>query len=184
MKRPLPTAEEAAQILASRRTRPARRAAPPAGKALAKTLQALEARFGPGSQGLAGRWREIVGEALARHTEPVKLTKPRGGGPGVLEIRVDGPAAALVQHQAREILARVALVLGEGQVEKLRISQGPVRTSARLSETALKAAARRRRAAPLDAAQEAELAASLADAPDGRLKQALLKLGRAVLRGR
>ncbi len=44
------------------------------------------------------------------------------------------------------------------------------------------AKARRRTAGPLDAADEAALAASLAEAPDGPLKASLLKLGRAVLR--
>ena len=38
------------------------------------------------------------------------------------------------------------------------------------------------RAVPLDAAKEAALAKSLADAPDGKLKDALMKLGRGVLR--
>jgi WD40 repeat protein len=45
----------------------------------------------------------------------------------VLELRVDGPAAALVQHQAPEILSRVNLFLGAGSVGKLRIVQGPVK---------------------------------------------------------
>ena len=40
----------------------------------------------------------------------------------------------------------------------------------------------RRRAAPLDAAQEAKLAEGLAGAQDGRLKDALMRLGRGVLR--
>ena len=40
----------------------------------------------------------------------------------------------------------------------------------------------RRRKAPLDAAQEAELEEGLAKAPDSPLKDALTKLGREVLR--
>jgi hypothetical protein len=44
------------------------------------------------------------------------------------------------------------------------------------------AAARRRIKGPLDAAAEAELAGSLAALPDGRLKLALQRLGREVLR--
>ncbi len=38
----------------------------------------------------------------------MKLVKQRGGG-SVLELKVDGPAAALIQHQAPEILSRVNL---------------------------------------------------------------------------
>jgi hypothetical protein len=182
MARSLPSAEEAARILAQRRTRPPRRPPAPAGRALAKYLKELEAKFGPGAGPLTTRWREIVGETLARRTEPVKLVKPRGGGGSVLELRVDGPAAALVQHQAPDILARVNLFLGAGAVTRLRIVQGPVRASAAAAGPAAAVKARRRASSPLDAAQEAELSEGLAAAPEGPLKAALLKLGRAVMR--
>jgi hypothetical protein len=99
----------------------------------------------------------------------------RNGGVSSLEIRVAGPAAAIIQHQAHEILARVNLFLGAEAVQKLRIVQGPLRPQA-------DAPPPRRRAAPLDAAKEAQLAQALADAPEGPLKQALLKLGRGVMR--
>jgi len=117
-----------------------------------------------------------VGETLARRTEPVKLVRPRRGGGATLEVRVDGPAAALIQHQSPDILARVNLTLGDGAVERLRIVQGPVRAQPP------PAPAGRRKPPPLDAAKEAELASSLAAAPDGGLKAALLKLGREVAR--
>ena len=106
----------------------------------------------------------------------MKLTKPRGGGPGALEIRVAGASAALIQHQAHEIVSRVNLFLGEGAVNKLRIVQGPLRNAAAETKPV------RRRAAPLDAAQEAELARGLEHAPDSPLKAALLRLGRGVMR--
>jgi hypothetical protein len=181
MPRPLPSAAEAARILAERRSRPARSPPPPAGRRLAKFLKTLEARFGPGAGPLGLRWREIVGETLARRTEPVKLVKQRGGG-SVLELKVDGPAAALVQHQAPEILSRVNLYLGAEAVTRLRIVQGPVRPSAAATGPSAVAKARRRGNGPLDAALEAELAESLAGVPDGALKTSLLKLGRGVLR--
>ena len=177
MPRPLPTPAEAAEILARKRTRPQRRPPPVAGRGLSKLLKELDAKYGQGPGALQARWREIVGVELAKRTEPVKLTKPRGGGPGALEIRVAGASAALIQHQAPEIVARVNLFLGSGTVNKLRIVQGPLRN---LTGPATKPP--RRRTAPLDAAQEAELAKSLADAPDGPLKTALLSLGRGVLR--
>ena len=93
-----------------------------------------------------------------------------------MRIRVAGPAAAIIQHQAHEILARVNLFLGADAVQKLRIVQGPLQVA--------KPAAPPRRRPPLDAAEEAKLAADLADAPEGKLKTALLALGRGVLRQR
>ncbi|WP_374572985.1 DUF721 domain-containing protein [Phenylobacterium sp.] len=178
MARKLPSPEETVRILAQRRTRPSPRVMPSAGRGLSKLIRELDERFGQGPGALQARWREIVGEQIAKRTEPVKLVKGRGGAPASLEIRVAGPAAALVQHQAPEILARVNLFLGEGAVGKLRIVQGPLR-----NVVAAAAPPVRRRVPPLDAAQEAELAKGLADAPDGPLKTALMALGREVLRG-
>jgi hypothetical protein len=97
-------------------------------------------------------------------------------------LKVDGPAAALIQHQAPELLARVNLYLGEGQVSRLRIVQGRVKPPPAAAAESRAAQARRRRARPLDAAEEAGLEQGLAKAAEGPLKQALLKLGREVLR--
>jgi len=175
-RRPLPSAEEALDILSRRRTRPPFRPAPPAGKALAPFIKQLDAKFGQGPGLLQARWREIVGETLARHTEPVKLTKSRTGG-GTLELKVAGPAAALIQHQAPEIMARVNMLLGENTITRLRIVQGVLRAKDAPPP-------RRRAKGPLDAAAEQQLAQGLAAEPDGALKAALIKLGREVLRGR
>ncbi|MFN3511663.1 MAG: DUF721 domain-containing protein [Phenylobacterium sp.] len=177
-RRPLPSPAEAADILARRRTRPAHRPPPPAGRGLNRFLKELDAKYGQGPGALQARWREIVGAELAQRTEPVKLSRPRGGGPGALEIRVAGASAALIQHQAPEIVARVNLFLGDGTVNKLRIVQGPLQIKAGKAPPKPS----RLREGPLDAAREAELARSLADAPDGPLKAALLRLGRGVMR--
>jgi len=176
MRRRLPTSDEALRILAEKRTRPARRPPPVAGKALSRKLREFDAKYGQGPGALMARWREVVGPEIAKRTEPVKLTRGRNGAPSSLEIRVAGPSAAIIQHQAHDILARVNLFLGADAVQKLRIVQGPLRAQTEGP------APLRRRPAPLDAAQEAKLAASFAAAPDGKLKQALLALGRGVLR--
>jgi len=182
MPRALPSSAEAADILARRRTRPIRRPPPAAGKALTPLIKALDQRFGQGADGLKARWREVVGEALAASTEPAKLGKARAGAGAILELKVDGPAAALIQHQSGEILARVNLFLGEGAVSKLRIVQGPTRRPPAAHSAAKTAQARRRRAQPLDAGAEAELEAGLGKIEEGPLKGALRRLGRELLR--
>jgi len=176
-RRSLPTPQEALRILSEKRTRPQRRPPPPLGRALNKTLKALDAKFGQGASGLIARWPEVVGAEIAKRTEPVKLTKGRNGGPSSLEIRVAGPAAAIIQHQAHEILARVNLFLGAEAVQKLRIVQGPLQRPAGPAKA-------HRRLPPLDAAEEAGLARDMSVAPEGRLKDALTALGRGVLRQR
>jgi len=175
-RRPLPSAEEALDILSRRRTRPPFRPAPPAGKALAPFIKQLDAKFGQGPGLLQSRWKEIVGDTLARQTEPTKIIKSRTGG-GTLELKVAGPAAALIQHQAPDIMARVNMLLGADTVTRLRIVQGVLRAKEAPPP-------RRRSKAPLDAAAEQQLAEGLATEPDSALKAALLKLGREVLRGR
>lgn len=189
MRRPLPSPEEAREILARRRTRPAPRPAPRAGAALAKFIREMDETHGRGASALEPRWREIVGEPMARVTRPQKLTRGRGGKGATLELRVAGPAALLVQHQAADILSRVNLFLGEGAVERLTISQGPVFQGPVFQGSVFQGsaspapagpAARRRAEPPPPAAMEAELDASLDAAPEA-LKAALARLGRAVL---
>lgn len=177
MARPLPTEAETRDILARKRTRAAPRPTPPAGRALTKFVRDLDDRYGRGAGALEARWREIVGDQLARVTRPQKLSKGRGAAAGVLELRVAGPAALLVQHQSADILARVNLFLGAGSVDRLRIAQGPVKP---LSAPAAAPPRSARRPPPLDAAAEAALARSIEAAPD-ELKAALAALGRAVL---
>jgi len=176
MRRPLPTDAEAREILSRRRTRPAPRPAPRAGKALQGLIKELDGKFGRGAGALEPRWREIVGERLARVTRPLKLTKGRGGAAGTLELRVAGPAALLVQHQSEDILQRVNLFLGAGAVDKLRIAQGPVKPLADAASQARNVV----KPPPLPASDEAELKASLKGAADP-LQGALETLGRAVL---
>lgn len=177
-RRTLPTADEALKILSRRRTRPPMRVPPPAGKSLAPLIRELDKKYGQGPGALQARWKEIVGDTLARRTEPVRIIKSRTGEGGTLELRVDGPVASLIQHQAPQITQRLDLLLGKGAVTRLRIVQGPVRVAG----AAASAPPRPRRRPPLDAAQERDLANSLVDQPEGPLKEALLKLGRGVLR--
>jgi hypothetical protein len=177
MRRSLPSSQEALAILAARRPRPAPRPPRHAARGLSIAMKKLEEKFGRGPDDLKARWKEIVGEALAGRSEPVKLVKSRTGG-ATLELRVAGPVAALVQHQAPLILDRLNLYLGPGAVAKLRIVQGPLSKP----PTVAASGPTRRTRAPLDAAAERELKVSLAEAPDGPLKDALLRLGREVLR--
>ncbi len=181
MRRALPSPEETVRILARRRTRPIPGPPPGAGRALIKALKTLESRFGQGVDGLKARWREIVGAELARRTEPTKLVKPRTGGGASLELRVEGPSAAIIQHRAPDILDRVNLFLGAGAVVKLRIVQGPLRGVVKRGGPT-PGGARRRLRPPLDAAAEQALAAGLEGFAEGPLKAALTRLGREVMR--
>src|SRR5215469_10743482 len=130
MPRMLPSTEKALEILAAHRPRPAPRAPRHAARGLTELMKGFDERFGASPDTLRARWREIVGDALASRSEPVKLVKARSGG-ATLELKVAGPVAALVQHQAPLILDRLNLYLGEGAVARLRIVQGPLSGAAK-----------------------------------------------------
>jgi len=71
---------------------------------------------------LATKWPEIVGEGLARATEPVSLEG------GVLLVRAsDGPWGAQATFFVDEIRTRADRLLGEGSVTAVRIIIGDQR---------------------------------------------------------
>jgi hypothetical protein len=69
---------------------------------------------------LARRWPELVGERLARATQPASLEG------GVLLIRAsDGPWGAQARYLADEIRERAEMALGTGSVKSVRIVVTP-----------------------------------------------------------
>lgn len=180
MKRSLPTVEEAVRILRTTHTRRAPKAPPSVKKQVQPLLKSLEERFAAhddGSTKLRARWPEIAGESLARISEPVRIIKVKSTAAnpkaGTLEVRVSGAFAPLIQHQAQTLIDRVNLYLGGRMIERLRIVQGP------LTET--KKPAPKPRPRPLNASEEVRLREMVADVADDRLRNDLLKLGRAIL---
>lgn len=66
-----------------------------------------------------GVWREIAGERLAQHTEPLRLHG------GVLVVRATSSAwAAQIPFLANEIMTRANAVLGEGHVQRVVVARG------------------------------------------------------------
>jgi hypothetical protein len=180
MKRSLPSLEESVRILRTTHTKRAPRAGPTVQKQMTPLLKGLEARFAAADDGsgkLKNRWPEIAGESMAKLCEPVRIIKgrqtaanPKGG---VLEIRVAGAYAPLVQHQSATLIDRVNLYLGGKPIERLRLIQGPL--------TQPQKAAPPRRPQPLSATEEVRLQDMVGDVGDAKLKATLLRLGRAVV---
>jgi len=153
------------------------------GKAVGETFR----RQGFASAELVTRWTEIVGAEIAARSEPIKLQwsrlapwhpTPAGEGgsgreqePGILVLRVEGPAAVEIQHLADVICERVNRFLGWRAVARIALRQAPLRHAGRKSVPTE------------DAAAVARLAANLPDIADDDLRQALARLGAAVKRG-
>ena len=126
---------------------------------------------------LVTRWKEIAGAEIAACSEPVKLQWPRTPEgeqpePATLVLRVEGPAALEIQHQSNVILQRVNRYFGWQAVGRLVLRQAPLSRP-------------KTRPPPpkIDAAETAQVAATLSDIADDDLRMALARLGAAVKRG-
>jgi hypothetical protein len=66
-------------------------------------------------------WPAIAGDALTRHTEPVRLHG------GVLVVRVESAAwATQLRYLSTELMDRANAVLGAGSVTRVTVVTGPV----------------------------------------------------------
>ncbi len=80
----------------------------------------------------------------------------------------------MIQHQAQTLVDRVNLFLGGKSVSRLRIVQGPLSTPPRPQAP--------RRPPPLTAQEELSLQQTVSDVEDDKMKNSLLRLGRAVMK--
>lgn len=146
------------------------------GELVGRILDPVTKQRGFATTDLIAAWPEIVGQKFADCTRPEKIVWPRGeemvGAPALLILRVDGPRAIFVQHEAGQIVERVNAFLGYGAVGHIRIIQAPVMGASPVEAPM---------DAPLDAEAEARLAQAIATVPEGGLRAALDKLGRGVL---
>jgi hypothetical protein len=105
------------------------RNAAPLADLVGKTIGEAFARQGFAAVEIVTHWPEIVGEDLAKRSEPMKLTWPRRDDPdsvGVLQVRVEGAYALEIQHLQPVIIERVNRYFGWRCVGRLAIRQGPV----------------------------------------------------------
>ena len=105
------------------------RSAAPLADLVGKAVGDAFARQGFAAVEIVTHWAEIVGEDLAKRSEPIKLTWPRREDPdsvGVLQIRVEGAYALEIQHLQPVIIERVNRYFGWRCAGKLAIRQGPV----------------------------------------------------------
>lgn len=91
----------------------------PIGAALDQVLRSLGAPEASGVHLVFDRWSEVVGEALAARTRPLKIEGCR------LVLAVDEPAIAThVRFLTDELLTRLEELLGAGRVTALDLRVG------------------------------------------------------------
>ena len=144
-------------------TRPSR----PIASALQKVTEHIYRERGFASAGVLNNWAAIVGEELARHTMPERLSHE-----GTLHLRIDGPLATEVKHQEPQILERIASYFGYRAVTRLSLINGPIEKTEPVTP-------RVSRALSTDSAEM--LAESIRDTKNDDVRGALARLGEAVL---
>ena len=94
----------------------------PLGKALDRVMRGLGAPEASGVHLVFDRWPEVVGEALAGRTKPLRIEGSR------LVLAVDEPAMVThVKFLQPELLNRLEQLLGPGRVTSLDLRVGPKR---------------------------------------------------------
>lgn len=109
----------------SHRGRPPIAPPPSAGRAASRLIKPMSAKFGPGANELQAHWAEIVGDALAAYSSPVKFQSGAGGLTLVINAR--GPAASLIEAQSAQILERVARFSGRTP-KRLKLTQAALKS--------------------------------------------------------
>jgi len=152
------------------------RNASPLADLVGKTVSDAFNKQGFAAVEIVTHWPEIVGEELAKRSEPIKLAWPRRDDPdsvGVLHVRVEGAYALEIQHLQPVILDRVNRYFGWRCAGRLAIRQGPV-------------AFRRKRPAPRKEPSASEIEhtrRSIGTFEDEALANSVARLG-ALIHGR
>jgi hypothetical protein len=150
----------------------------------------IDACLGPAlaAQGFAASdiivaWPEIVGERLARFTQPLRIEWPRGGAardrdtrpePATIVVRVESAFALEMQHLAPIVLERVNAHYGWRCVGRVVLKQGPVKRDIAPARPALVLTEEDRR----------RVADAVGDVDEDALRGALERLGQAVVGAR
>lgn len=165
-----PIAEARALVaLRYRRARPVHAVAPTLGRAAAKYARTNLPQPTSALGKLKSRWREIVGEEIAKYCEPEKIASAKGEK--TLTVRVIPQAAPLIQHRSGEIRQRVSLAAG-GTIARLKLVQAPLSGHGNVKPVA--------RPRPLSPAELAALERDVAAIGDRQLRAALVSLGHAL----
>lgn len=150
------------------------RASVPVSQLVEKVAKESFRKHGLAESRLITEWHSITGPLIARYAIPQKLAFQKGKRDGgTLHLLVESAWALEVQHLEPQILEKIATYFGYRAVATIRIKQGqlPIRPTA--PTKALK---------PLSPASKAKLSKATAAVGDPELKEALEKLGEAVLR--
>jgi hypothetical protein len=139
------------------------------GRILSAMLDPAARRRGFAQASLLADWASVVGPALARRCQPLRVDyAPGRRRGGTLLVQAGGAAAIEVQHAAPQIVERVNTYFGFPAVRQLRLLQMPLHATPSPEPPPLR---------PLPRGAEVALAGDLQGVGDADLREALLALG-------
>lgn len=143
-----------------------------------RCIEPALAAQGFAASGVIMAWPEIVGDRLARHTEPMRIIWPKRGPAqsstlqsSTLVVRVTSAFALELQHLAPVVIERVNTHFGWRCVGQLALRQGPI------PRRVVPAEPERR----LDPEHERQVNEAVRDIADDPLREALTRLGRSIM---
>jgi len=144
------------------------------GANVSKLAKRVYGRRGLADGAIAREWATIVGDLIAKHSQPDRVTYAnRERSEGLLHLRVDHSAMATeLQHLERQLLERINGYFGYKAVARLRFIHGPLADR----QAGLSEAPKRAPEPPPNARVHREVEA----VDDPELKAALERLGDAV----
>lgn len=161
------------RYLETQRARPQARPLPSASMALNRIMRPLaskSAKRGGSAKALLSVWSDIMGPRWSKISTPIRF-RTRGHD-RTLVISAPGAAASLIQAASGQILDRINAHIGEPTVTQLQIIQSAPPHSPEI--------ARPKRG--LTPSEEAELREGLTHVDNKRLRIALERLGREIIR--
>lgn len=130
---------------------------------------------GFGEAQLVTQWEAVIGPELAEKLSPDRLSFVRGErSEGTLRLRVASAFAVEAQHYEPVIIERINGFFGYRAVARIVLVQGPAKN----------APPRAKPLRPLSVAEQSGLDQRLAALPDSELRDALRRLGTAVIGSR
>ena len=94
-------------------------------KSIGKLIEPLVKRHGQSNiisySKLVSMWETIVGEDLARNTQPIKIMPVKGGQKNILHLGINGPYMAEISLQTQDIIEKVNAIYLKEVICKIKL---------------------------------------------------------------
>ncbi len=94
-------------------------------KSIGKLIEPLVKRHGQSNiisiSKLESMWETIVGEDMARNTQPIKIRPVKGGQKNILHLGINGPYMAEISLQTQDIIEKINSIYLKEVISKIKL---------------------------------------------------------------